>query len=216
LHDDPYAAAFVVKTVMEVGGLVEGYSFWTFTDIFEENYFPSLPFHGGFGLLNLHGIPKPTYHAFELLHALGTERLLVDGLHETVNAWVIRKGKALTVLLTNHQLPRHPIQTERVRFKLTNAPNPRSVSVERIDNAHANAKATWQEMGAPKYLSTAGVEHLQEASRMRQEPHQWEYEEQELLLDITLPPHAVAAITIKFMTETGGGGAHEATGVWRR
>ena len=51
LHDDPYAAAFIVKTVLEANGLVQGYSYWTFSDIFEENYFPSLPFHGGFGLL---------------------------------------------------------------------------------------------------------------------------------------------------------------------
>ena len=59
LHDEPYAAAFVVKTLMEVSGLVEGYSFWTFSDIFEEHDFPSVPFHGGFGLMTLHGIPKP-------------------------------------------------------------------------------------------------------------------------------------------------------------
>lgn len=205
LHDEPYAAAFVVKTVMEANGLVEGYSFWTFTDIFEENYFPSMPFHGGFGLLNLHGIPKPTFRAFELLHALGTEQLLVDGLHQTVDAWVVRKENLLTVLLTNHQLPRHPIKTERVRFKLTNAPKPGSIHVERIDSAHANAKTTWLEMGAPEYLSAAEVEHLQEASRMVQEPHQWKYEEQELNLDINLPPHSVAAITIEFMPDSGGG-----------
>lgn len=55
----------------EANGLVDGYAFWTFTDIFEENYFPSVPFHGGFGLLNLHGIPKPTYRAYELFHRLG-------------------------------------------------------------------------------------------------------------------------------------------------
>ncbi|MGH8527754.1 MAG: GH39 family glycosyl hydrolase, partial [Gammaproteobacteria bacterium] len=83
-HDEPYAAAFVAKTALEASDLVQGYSFWTFSDIFEENYFPSVPFHGGFGLLNLHGIAKPTYRAFQLLHELGTERLLVDGLHETV------------------------------------------------------------------------------------------------------------------------------------
>ena len=58
LHDDPYAAAFVVATIMEAKGLVEGYSFWTFSDIFEENYFPSVPFHGGFGLLNLAWHPE--------------------------------------------------------------------------------------------------------------------------------------------------------------
>ncbi len=77
LHDEPYAAAFAVSTIMEARSLVEGYSFWTFSDIFEENYFPSAPFHGGFGLLNLHGIPKPTYRAFELLHNIGTEQFLV-------------------------------------------------------------------------------------------------------------------------------------------
>ena len=44
-----------------------------------ENYFPAVPFHRGFGLLNLQGIANPTYRAFEPLHKLGTERLLVDG-----------------------------------------------------------------------------------------------------------------------------------------
>ena len=73
-QDEPYAAAFAVKTALEVSGLVESYAFWTFTDIFEENYFPSIPFHGGFGLLNLHGVPKPVYRAFELLRRLGDEQ----------------------------------------------------------------------------------------------------------------------------------------------
>ena len=50
---------------MDAHGLVQGYSYWTFSDIFEENYFASLPFHGGFGLLNIHGIPKPAYRAFQ-------------------------------------------------------------------------------------------------------------------------------------------------------
>src|SRR5207244_12389006 len=84
-HDQRYAAAFVVKSVMDVAGVVDAYSFWTFSDIFEENYFSSTPFHGGFGLLNVHGIAKPTYRAFQLLHRLRAKQLLVDGLHETVN-----------------------------------------------------------------------------------------------------------------------------------
>ena len=92
LHDEPYAAAFVVKTVMEANGLVEGYSFWTFSDIFEENYFPSVPFHGGFGLLTLSRHSEADLSGFELLHRLGDELFLVDGLHETVDAWVVRDG----------------------------------------------------------------------------------------------------------------------------
>jgi xylan 1,4-beta-xylosidase len=142
-HDEPYAAAFVTKTVMETTGLVEGYSFWTFSDIFAENYFPSVPFHGGFGLLNLHGIAKPTYHAFELLHRLGTEQLPVDGAHRTADAWVVRGKKGVTILLTNSALPHHPISTENVRIRLTAASAPKSVIVERIDKDHANPKRLW-------------------------------------------------------------------------
>ena len=209
LHDEPYAAAFVVKTVMEMSGLVEGYSFWTFSDIFEENYFPSVPFHGGFGLLNLHGIPKPTYRAFELLRRIGDELLVVDGSHETVDAWVMRKGHSLTVLLTNHALPRHPIKAERIEIKLSNAPGRCYAYVERVDETHANARAGWRKMGAPEYLSAAEVGHLQEASRMWKEPHPCECAGDSLHLDIALPPHAVAAITVEFTPEHASGGARE-------
>lgn len=201
LHDQPYAAAFVTKTVMEMRGLVEGYSFWTFSDIFEETYAPSVPFHGGFGLLTLHGIPKPIYRAFELLHHLGTELLLVDGSHDTVDAWVVRTRRSLTVLLTNHALPRHAIKEEQVRIRLTDAPKSCSAYVERIDHTHANAKRIWRDAGAPEYPSVPEVERLQEASRMVKEPHRCEEENGILYLDIALPPQAVAAITVEFVPE---------------
>lgn len=32
-----------------------------------------------FGLINLHGIPKPTYRAYQLLHETGDQRLPVTG-----------------------------------------------------------------------------------------------------------------------------------------
>ncbi len=207
LHDEPYAAAFVAKTLLETNGLVEGYSFWTFTDIFEENYFPSVPFHGGFGLLNLHGIAKPVYRAFELLHKLGTEQLLVDGIHETVDAWVVRGEHAVTVLLTNHALPRHAIEKQQVEIHLAGMEEPRVASVERVNETHANAPRVWHDMGAPEYLSPLQVEQLQAASQTVREPHAWKYENRSVHLELELPPQAVAAITLELTGErqTGGG-----------
>ena len=61
LMSDRHLFGTPLERVCEAAGLVDCYSFWTFTDIFEENYFPSVPFHGGFGLLNVHGIPKPIH-----------------------------------------------------------------------------------------------------------------------------------------------------------
>jgi xylan 1,4-beta-xylosidase len=198
LHDEPYAAAFVTKTLMEVSDIVDGYSFWTFSDIFEENYFPSEPFHGGFGLLTLHGIPKPAYRAFQLLHGLGHERLLVDGLHHTVDAFVVRHDRAVTVLLTNHALPGHSIETERAQVTLTATPGPRRVVCRRIDGDSANAEREWRALGRPAYLDLATVERLQEASGVTHDVLSFEHADAACHFDITMPPHAVAAVTVEF------------------
>src|SRR5687768_163226 len=195
LHDEPYAAAFVAKTALEASDLVEAYGFWTFSDIFEENYFPSMPFHGGFGLLTIHGIAKPTYRVFELLHRLGRERLLVDGLHETVNAWVVRDRAAVQVFLLNHALPRHPIAPTRVRVRLVETSRPWRVSIERVDDAHANAKRRWQRMGAPEYLDAARLEQLHAASRVTRTACPSKWSRRLLDIEVTLPPHAVVLVT---------------------
>src|SRR5687768_10241870 len=198
-HDEPYAAAFVAKTALEASDLVQGYSFWTFSDIFEENYFPSVPFHGGFGLLNLHGIAKPTYRAFELLHRLGNARLLVDGLHETVNAWVTRDDTTLKVLLVNHALPRHSIAGVRVQVQLAQAPKPSAAWVERVDEHHANAKARWHALGAPEYLDAATLERLHEASSLTRQACARTWRDERIGLELELPPHAIAAFTVELV-----------------
>ncbi len=145
-HDEPFAAAYAAKIVLETDAFVEGYSYWTFTDIFEENYFPSIPFHGGFGLLNLHGVPKPVYRAFQLLHGLGRDRLPVNGAHETVDAWIVRKDASITVLLTNHAQPRHDIATQLVEVHLADAPRrlqPTSSASTRTTRTRAGTGGTW-------------------------------------------------------------------------
>ncbi len=198
LHDEPFAAAFITRIIMEARGLVQGYSFWTFSDIFAENYFPSVPFHGGFGLLNLHGIAKPAYRAFQLLHQLGTELSEVQGTHATVDTWVIRREGAATILITNLAMPRHPIQIEFVTVRLVDAPAPHRVWIERIDDDHANPRGLWQAMGEPEYLSASQVAQLDTASTLRKEPQPWTYEHGQIALPVALPPQSVAAITIEF------------------
>ena len=198
LHDEPFAAAFVTRVIMEARGLVEGYSFWTFSDIFAENYFPSVPFHGGFGLLNLHGIAKPAYRAFQLLHRAGTELLNTQGTHATVDAWVIRKHDTATILITNLAMPRHPIQTEVVNVRLSDAPALRAARIERIDDDHANPRRLWETMGAPEYLSPLHVKQLRMASALRPESQPWMYDHEDIVVTIALPPQSVAAITMEF------------------
>ena len=198
LHDGPFAAAFITKIIMEASGSVQGYSFWTFTDIFAENYYPSVPFHGGFGLLNLHGIAKPAYRAFELLHRCGTERLEFTGNHPTADAWIIRKNNSATIIITNLAMPRHPIKTELLNLRLSNSPTPRTAWIERIDEDHSNPRRLWQSMGEPEYLSAVQIKQLETASVLQKESQPFAHEQGNVDVAVALPPQSVAAITLEF------------------
>ena len=198
LHDEPYAASFLTKTNMEAVGLVDGYSWWTFSDLFEENYLSSVPFHGGFGLLNIHGIAKPSYRAYQALHRLGFERLPVAGSHATVDVWVVRGNDRITVLAVNSALPRHPIANEEVCVSLTDAAQPTAVIIARIDADNANVKRAWLAIGSPEYLSAEQVRVLDAASELQYREQPWDFADGALAFAFTLPVQAVAAIMLKF------------------
>ncbi len=208
LHDEPYAAAFIVKTVLEANGLVSGYSYWTFSDIFAENYLPSVPFHGGFGLLNLHGIAKPAYRAFELLRGLGTGLVPTAGSHSTVDVWVVTGNDVVTVVCTNWALPRHPIAHERVRVRLTNATEPSAVTIERIDSRHANAKNEWRKFGEPEYPTAEQIDQLHRASTLVTQSQRYEYLDGALTFAFVMPPQGVAVLS----AQMNGGNRHTPAG----
>jgi xylan 1,4-beta-xylosidase len=197
-QDEPYAAAFAAKSCLEAARSTDAYAFWTFSDLFEESYFPSAPFHGGFGLLTLHGVAKPTYRAFELLRRLPERLLPAGGAHDTVDAWAVPGERAVTVLLTNHAMPRQPIGPVRVRVDLADAPPPARAVVERIDETHANAKAAWLALGAPAYPSRGELRQIEDASALLVERQPCEYDNGEVRFSLDLPPHAVAAVTLHF------------------
>jgi len=57
----------------------------------------------------------------------------------------------------------------------------------RIDQDHANAKRTWQDMGEPEYLNAPALTELHVASRLKDQRQAWRYQGGSLELDITMP-----------------------------
>ena len=165
---------------------------------------PATAFQGGFGLLTLQGVAKPSYRAFELLHRLGVEELPVKGKSQTVDVWAVAGRDVVTVLVTNHALPRHPIKTESVEVKLTELLSPHNVYIERIDHEHANAKRLWIEMGKPALPTEREVEQLHVASQIVREPLPWKHAGKTLHLKFRMPPHAIAAITVELTPKRTG------------
>lgn len=69
--DAPFGAAFAFRQIAAIQD-VDMFSWWTFTDIFEEQWMKSQPFHNGFGLQTIHGVAKPAWRAFQLLKEAGS------------------------------------------------------------------------------------------------------------------------------------------------
>ncbi len=197
LHDEPYAACVIIKTIMEANGLVKGYSYWTFSDIFEENYFSSVPFHGGFGLMNIYGIPKPAYRAYELLYRLGNELLDVKGNHVTVDIWIVRDKMKLNIIITNWALPLHAIKTETVKINLENTGEIKAAFIERIDEDHCNPKRAWKKTGSRESLTHNEVSALQKVSSLVMEPLNFSQKDKSAIIQVVVPAQGIAFLTLE-------------------
>lgn len=163
--DTSYQAAFVVQTLAYNDGLVEGYSFWTVSDIFEEMGMKGSVFKNEFGIQNNHGIPKPVYRAFQALHGAGDCRLPVEGGDRTVEAFALTNGSKATLFIYNHDLERRDVHPEEVTLNLKGHIIDK-VRKAVIDEEHCNPKGAWEAMGSPKYLSKEQVQSLKKVSEL--------------------------------------------------
>ena len=196
--DGSFGASFAVKTMLDARNLAAGYSFWGFSDIFEEGGQAAPAFHGGFGLMTQQGIPKAPYRAFALLHGLGEEISTNIFRSGTVDGYVIRKKEAgaVQILLVNHHSLLHPIQEETVSIVVEGSAGCVEAVIERIDDTHANACSAWQEMGAPLYLNEKIYHMLTAASQLQRENVPFTQKEGALFLEVKVPAMGTALITL--------------------
>jgi xylan 1,4-beta-xylosidase len=196
--DGPFGASFIVKTVLDGRDLTEGYSYWTFCDIFEEQGQRSQAFSGEFGLLTQHGIAKASYRVFQLLHRLGGQIYTQKFSHGTLDVYAVEKSEAgvLQLVLVNHNSLRHPIREETLEVKISGGGRCIKAEIERVDGEHGNALAAWERMGSPEYLSEEQVLFLRASSVVVKEELRFEDKGGELRLKTAIPPMGTALVTI--------------------
>ena len=156
-RDTVYVGAALADDIRQCDGLVNMMSFWTFSDVFEENGPKHEPFNGGFGLIAMGGIKKPSYTAFALLHNLGQERLEQD----SSNVLVTRRGDgSLAIAVWNLVDPDQKGSARSVEFQIRGVPPNSVVRVSRADFEHGNTLAAYKRMGSPRYPTEAQVREL--------------------------------------------------------
>jgi len=176
VHDSYISAPYILTKLKASQGLLQGMSYWTYTDLFEEPGPPTAPFQGGFGLLNPQGIRKPAYFAYKYLHALQGESLTTTdpqamlATHNGNIAAVIWDFEQPDQKVSNRPFYTRPIPNRAaapVQLQVTHlVPNADYRLEIHRTGYHANdAYSAYIEMGSPRELTAAQIAQLNELTR---------------------------------------------------
>jgi xylan 1,4-beta-xylosidase len=190
ITDSTFMGPWLADTIRQCDGLTKMMSYWTFSDVFEEQGVVKTPFYGGYGVMAIDNIPKPAFNAFKLLHLLGDQRIALD----SDSALVTRKSDGTLVLAVWNYAPPgedHAPRTVLLRFKNVRA---RQAAISRVDRDHGDVLAAYRKMGSPRYPTQTQVEELRKAAELPS-PEVRPLKNGEL--ELTLPPHGLAVVEVK-------------------
>jgi len=170
--DSAYMGPWLAGTISQCDGLIQSMSYWTFSDVFEEQGVVKTPFYGGFGMLAERSIPKPAFNAFALMHKLGDQRLALDADSVLVTR---RKDGTLAVALWNYATPDgtgasyttppDPGPGKRFSLQFKGLPEDTRVLLWRLDREHGNVLKAYDAMGRPAFPSRQQLAALRAAGR---------------------------------------------------
>ena len=179
-HDTMPAAVFVARSMLRSIGTVDSLAYWTFTDVFEESGAGDEMLHGGFGMITLQGVPKPTFHAFRMLNALGDTLVargddgVVTREHGTgrVSALVYHYPEEVTRSVPASFDTRDVADATEaagvprdVKLVIENLPAGAVIEIEILDPEHGNLLPAWRGIGSPSSPTREQTRLLDAAAR---------------------------------------------------
>jgi xylan 1,4-beta-xylosidase len=187
--DSVYMGPWLADTIRQCDGLTEMMSYWTFSDVFEEQGVVKTPFYGGYGLIAAGNLPKPAYDAFLLLHKLGDRRITLDSDSALLTR---RTDGSLVLAVWNYAPPEESgsSKTVTVHFKNTNL---RQALIWRVDSAHGDFHPLYKKMVEPRYPTPSQLQDLRKAADLSAEKQEIKNGE----LTLTLPAHGLAVVELK-------------------
>jgi xylan 1,4-beta-xylosidase len=188
--DTAFMGPWMADTIRQCDGLTNMMSYWTFSDVFEEQGVVKTPFYGGFGLLAERGIPKAAFNDLALLHQLGDVRLDVNADSALVTR---RKDGSLVIAVWNLFLPEEAGSPKTVTLHFKDLSGTPSARVTVVDAEHGSPLPAWKKMGRPTFPTLAQIETLSKAAAL---PRAQTQALKNGALTLTLQPQALALIEL--------------------
>ncbi len=175
VHDSYISAAYILSKLKACQGLVQGMSYWTYTDLFEEPGPPPTPFHGGFGLLNREGIRKPAYFAYKYLHAVQGKEIPV----QDAQVFAAVEDDRVSAVIWDFRQPQQKVSNRPFYSRIVPAAAAPMIEMKlshlragsyrlriyRTGFRSNDAYSAYIDMGKPKDLTSAQLEQLNNLTR---------------------------------------------------
>ena len=187
--DSAFMGPWLANNIRQCDGFTTLMSYWTFSDVFEEQGVVKSPFYGGYGLIAARHIPKAAFNAFALLHQLGARRLAVKS--ETVLATKTADG-GLAIAAWNYADPGERGIPHRFNFYFDHLART-SAAIRIVDPDHGSALKAWDAMGRPRFPTRDQIARLRAAAAL---PAPRTIPISNGKLTVTLEPDALALIQI--------------------
>ncbi|ANB58769.1 beta-xylosidase [Anoxybacillus sp. B7M1] len=193
IHDTALNAAYIARILSEGGDYVDSFSYWTFSDVFEEMDVPKAVFHGGFGLVALHSIPKPTFHVFTFFNALGEELLYRDSEMMVTR----RKDGSVAVVLWNLVMKKGEGWAKEIRLDIPIPFTDGFMKRQTVNEEYGNPWRVWKQMGRPRFPNRKAIETLRQVARPKVTTERLRAENGAARLSLLLTKNEVTLIEIE-------------------
>jgi len=190
ITDQLLMAPWLADTIRQCDGLVDIMSYWTFSDVFEEQGVVKQPFYGGFGLIAAGGLPKPAFNAFKILHLLGDQRLPLSSNMALAST---KEGKPV-LAAWNLVLPGTTGVAKSVTFQFSGLTGRHVAVIHRVDSTHGSLLDAYAQMGSPKYPTRSQILTLQRAAALP-EPERQQIADNQLVLE--LPAQSLVVVEVQ-------------------
>ena len=189
--DSTFMGPWLADTIRQCDGLTDMMSYWTFSDVFEEQGVVKKPFYGGFGLIAEDELPKPSFNAFKLLHELGEQRIA----ESSDSALVTRRSDGtLAIAVWNLFLPEQKGEPKTVTIAVKGLSGKRRALVSRVDSTHGSLLPAYDAMGQPVDPTQKQIEELRQAAELPPPDVQYFRNGR---LTFVLPPDGLALIEVR-------------------
>jgi xylan 1,4-beta-xylosidase len=161
--DSLFMGPWLADTIRQCDGLSAMMSYWTFSDVFEEQGVVKKPFYGGYGLIAENHLPKPSFNAFKLLHKLGHTRIALKSDSALLTK---RHDGTLVMAVWNLFPPEQTGSAKSVTLAMEGGKSSGSASVYRLDASHGSLLEAYQKMESPIYPTRAQIAELRRAAEL--------------------------------------------------